>query len=81
METKKMSLATVAGKLSRAEMKNIMAGAMACANCFLPGETVCVWYNPDNSQCTDSGYGDVFCVNKSTGEQTHHSCGLTNAPN
>ena len=26
METKKMSLATVAGKLSRAEMKNVMAG-------------------------------------------------------
>ena len=29
METKKMSLATVAGKLSRAEMKNVMAGAVA----------------------------------------------------
>ena len=27
METKKMSLATVAGKLSRAEMKNVMAGS------------------------------------------------------
>jgi len=27
METKKMSLANIQGKLSRAEMKNIMAGS------------------------------------------------------
>jgi hypothetical protein len=31
METKKMSLATLKGKLSRAEMKNIMAGSSS--NC------------------------------------------------
>lgn len=50
METKKMSLANIKGKLSRAEMKNIMAGSgdsvvcictdgtevgtATCANCF-----------------------------------------------
>lgn len=30
MKTKKMSLANIQGKLSRAEMKNIMAGSDAC---------------------------------------------------
>jgi hypothetical protein len=33
METKKMTLATIQGKLSRAEMKNIMAGS-GSLNCI-----------------------------------------------
>jgi hypothetical protein len=35
METKKMSLANIQGKLSRAEMKNIMAGSSSdiCLGC------------------------------------------------
>lgn len=40
MKTKKMSLANIKGKLSRAEMKNIMAGSGggggAVCNCFSP---------------------------------------------
>ena len=31
MKTQKMSLANIQGKLSRAEMKKIMAGSAACA--------------------------------------------------
>lgn len=31
MKTQKMSLANIQGKLSRAEMKNIMAGSGTCA--------------------------------------------------
>lgn len=48
MKTSKMSLANIQGKLSRAEMKNIMAGSggdgVACT---------------DNSQCTP--YGNCIC--------------------
>lgn len=33
MQTKKMSLANIQGKLSRAEMKNIMAGSTLCYAC------------------------------------------------
>jgi hypothetical protein len=33
MQTKKMSLANIKGKLSRAEMKNIMAGSDATCDC------------------------------------------------
>jgi len=33
MKTVKMSLATIQGKLSRAEMKNIMAGSGGVADC------------------------------------------------
>jgi hypothetical protein len=38
MKPQKMSLAGIQGKLSRAEMKNIMAGAKCCAGC---GNTIC----------------------------------------
>lgn len=33
MQTQKMSLANIQGKLSRAEMKNIMAGSGAAGGC------------------------------------------------
>lgn len=85
MKTAKMSLANVQGKLTRAEMKQISGGAMvwACASCFLPNETVCVYYNDATSYCTDSGYGQVFCVNINTGAQNTHSCdtGYPEGPN
>ncbi len=44
MKTRKISLADIKGKLSRAEMKNIMAGSggYACNHCGEPG---CVCYN------------------------------------
>ncbi len=41
MQTKKMSLANVQGKLSRAEMKNIMAGSGVIA----AGPHKCCWTN------------------------------------
>ena len=58
MQQKKMSLANIKGKLSRVEMKNIMAGsgdnvwcganAWMCAyegqpNCLNPGGSRCSW--------------------------------------
>jgi hypothetical protein len=75
MKTGKISLANVQGKLSRNEMKEINGGTyrMACASCS-PTETVCVWYNDATTHCTDSGYGQVFCVGKNLGEQNTHSC-------
>lgn len=36
MQTKKMSLANIQGKLSRAEMKNIMAGSGSCPSGQIP---------------------------------------------
>lgn len=50
MQTKKMSLASIQGKLSRAEMKNIMAGSSA--NCKM-GDQSC---NTD-SDCSNGGTG------------------------
>ncbi len=44
MQTKKMSLANIQGKLSRAEMKNIMAGSTDLGSCG----NVC----DSDSQCT-----------------------------
>ncbi len=35
MKTEKMSLATIQGKLSRAEMKEVMAGYMEKGTCYL----------------------------------------------
>jgi hypothetical protein len=74
MKGNQLSLASVPGKLSRAEMKQVMGGAMACANCPLPNQTVCVWYNANEKRCTDSGYGSVWCINTNTGEQSFHDC-------
>ncbi len=48
METKKMSLANIQGKLTRAEMKNIMAGNAGFEGCKLKYE----------SECATSGTGD-----------------------
>lgn len=35
-----MSLANIKGKLSRAEMKNIMAGSATCAICYNPSNGI-----------------------------------------
>jgi len=40
MKTVKMSLANIQGKLSRAEMKNIMAGSAFCVTCYDPSKGV-----------------------------------------
>lgn len=50
MEARKMSLANVQGKLSRAEMKNIMAGSGS--NCSVSG---CCSITNCNGTCTASG--------------------------
>jgi hypothetical protein len=54
METKKMSLANLQGKLSRAEMKNIMAGSGG-TSCNQNGMALC--FGP----CTFSGGGGGSC--------------------
>jgi len=52
MQTTKMSLANIQGKLSRAEMKNIMAGSGTCALRQCNSDTDCC---PDNPKCTRPG--------------------------
>ena len=41
MKTKKMSLANIQGKLSRTEMKNIMAGSGASETCDCNSKDTC----------------------------------------
>jgi hypothetical protein len=62
MKTQKMSLANIQGKLSRAEMKNIMAGTNSTiegdqtlgGNC---GAKTCI----TNADCTDPKHGNCKC--------------------
>ena len=63
MQTKKMSLANIQGKLSRSEMKNIMAGSSSCSletSCSLYTGTT--WYGECgviNGHCKCiTAYGD-----------------------
>lgn len=51
METKKMSLATVAGKLSRAEMKNVMAGETGVSHCYTEVQS-CSYYEAGTGAVT-----------------------------
>ncbi len=46
METKKMSLANIQGRISRAEMKNIMAGSEGgeCVECTSTSGYTSCWY-------------------------------------
>jgi len=58
MKTVKMNLATIQGKLSRAEMKNIMAGSGD--NCPLNCNSNC---NQDNHcQCKNAGTSNEYCA-------------------
>jgi hypothetical protein len=57
MKTKKMSLANIKGKLSRAEMKQIMAGS---TNCGCTGDADCVT-NHCGSKCLRYN-GNYVCV-------------------
>ena len=52
METKKMNLANIQGKLSRAEMKNIMAGSGG-------GCTTDSFCNSYQSACWKAGYSGL----------------------
>jgi len=65
MQTQKMSLANIQGKLSRTEMKNIMAGGdktvgreTGCYRCYWTGTTSC-------SGCTYS-YSTASCTSGAT---------------
>jgi hypothetical protein len=65
MQTQKMSLANIQGKLSRNEMKNIMAGSSVCtlycrsnsgimcgrANGVSYSVGNCIYFGPANAQC------------------------------
>ncbi|MEJ7678507.1 MAG: hypothetical protein WKG06_11740 [Segetibacter sp.] len=58
MKTQKMSLANIQGKLSRAEMKNIMAGSGSGGNCYTlstgSGGSSSCWYATGSN-------GDTLC--------------------
>ena len=58
MQTKKMSLANIKGKLSRTEMKNFMAGSSGSTQCFSCTEGAKEWGfgcpSPLRSDCTCS---------------------------
>lgn len=65
MQTQKMSLANIKGKLSRAEMKNIMAGSgdsgscTSNADCTSGQDILCngTYITPGPGRCYDSGNG------------------------
>ncbi len=65
MKTKKMSIANIRGKLSRSEMKNIMAGSGSdpeICECNSPDD--CTEYNElcmANSECDRSGGKQGMC--------------------
>lgn len=70
METKKMSLANIQGKLSRAEMKNIMAGSgsggsglCSAKDCFaiVQGVTKSAICTTNKDQSCSCPLGDHFC--------------------
>ncbi len=57
-----MSLATIQGKLSRAEMKNIMTGSGSGSgdNCPLNCDSNC--NEEHNCQCRNAGTSNQFCA-------------------
>lgn len=70
MQTKKMSLANIQGKLSRTEMKNIMAGSGGCSvgcasgfyACCCSGDCQCHSVTDQtNYGCTSGGAGSTTC--------------------
>ncbi|GAB2827983.1 hypothetical protein GCM10027043_32010 [Ferruginibacter profundus] len=63
MQTKKMSLANIQGKLSRTEMKNIMAGSLSSNYC---NDTNYWWCYYEGQSCSTSGGGSI-CIKCATG--------------
>jgi hypothetical protein len=68
MQTQKMSLANIQGKLSRTEMKNIMAGSATCTlYCLRIGGIMCGSTNGANGgsysigNCIYYGPGNMQC--------------------
>jgi hypothetical protein len=57
MQTQKMSLAKIQGKLSRTEMKNIMAGSAVCTyGCYYLGGNMC-----GSTSCIAITYSCLTC--------------------
>ena len=67
MQTKKMSLANIHGKLSRVEMKQIMAGSAGCGLTCPSGIALYVNYN-QSSYCVTYSSG-ILC-----GSGSWHPC-------
>ncbi len=65
MKTTKMSLANIQGKLSRTEMKNIMAGSGGTNNCGITCTTAkgCKAVNKGDQceNCTENGVTYTYC--------------------
>ena len=61
MQTQKMSLANIKGKLSRAEMKNIMAGSGA-AGCNSSCNNTCTQSDGRSGTCHANSAAKCFCV-------------------
>ena len=66
MQTKKMSLANIQGKLNRTEMKQIMAGSATGKSCSTDcnvGGAIWACYSDagDNTGCYCVGHRDLSC--------------------
>ena len=61
MKTRKMNLANIQGKLSRSEMKNILAGCGGDCNCY-----TCCWTGTTNCSITVCGITNPSCVSGAT---------------
>ena len=60
MKTKKMSLANIQGKLSRTEMKNIMAGSGGSGECpYTACDSKCT--DGNNCKCYGGGTSNAVC--------------------
>jgi len=65
MATKKMSLANIQGKLTREEMKNIMAGSGDDGTCGSPCEGSCTFKDGSSGTCRSSQSGNCYCTGAS----------------
>jgi len=61
MKTTKLSLANVQGKLSRSEMKNIMAGKNALPTCNCNSSDDCTTWNESCMASCEGGTGAGHC--------------------
>ncbi len=74
MQTKKMSLANLKGKLSRAEMKNITAGS----NTFYCNGSVGTWYYFGTPTCATVSHDiALYCRSGSGSPAAGSSCMMT----
>lgn len=75
MQTKKMSLANLPGRLNRNEMKNVTGGNAACVTCS-DGSLLCA--GSSTSTCT-AGTTTVSCTNGDN--TTIYACPRSITPN